>query len=145
MARVEPLSKAAVSKRSIALLALAGGATVANLYYSQPLLAKIAGELHVTSAAASMISTATQLGYAAGLLLIVPLGDAFERRRLLVTMTGCILVALLLVAASRTLTQLIITSALLGAATIVPQLVVPFAAHLAPPEERGRVIGSVLS
>jgi hypothetical protein len=59
----------------------------ANLYYSQPLLAKIAAELHVTSAAASMISTATQLGYAAGLLLIVPLGDAFERRRLLARST----------------------------------------------------------
>lgn len=134
-----------VSKRSIAILAVAGGVTVANLYYSQPLLAKIAAELHVTSAAASMISTATQLGYAAGLLLIVPLGDAFERRRLLVTMTLCIFVALLLVAATRTLAQLIVTSALLGAATIVPQLVVPFAAHIAPPERRGRVIGAVLS
>jgi predicted MFS family arabinose efflux permease len=134
-----------VSKRCIALLSFAGGLTVANLYYSQPLLAKIAGELHVTSSAASMISTATQLGYAAGLLLIVPLGDAFERRRLLVTMTGCIFVALLLVAASHTLAQLIVTSAILGAATIVPQLVVPFAAHLAPPEQRGRVIGIVVS
>jgi predicted MFS family arabinose efflux permease len=134
-----------VSKRCIALLSFAGALTVANLYYSQPLLAKIAGELHVTSSAASMISTATQLGYAAGLLLIVPLGDAFERRKLLVTMTGCIFVALLLVAASHTLTQLIVTSAILGAATIVPQLVVPFAAHLAPPEERGRVIGVVVS
>jgi predicted MFS family arabinose efflux permease len=134
-----------VSKRCIALLSFAGALTVANLYYSQPLLAKIAGELHVTSSAASMISTATQLGYAAGLLLIVPLGDAFERRRLLVTMTACIFVALLLVAASHTLPQLIITSAILGAATIVPQLVVPFAAHLAPAEQRGRVIGIVVS
>ena len=142
---MEPPPQPAVSKRCIALLAVAGGATVANLYYSQPLLAKIAGELHVTSSAASMISTATQLGYAAGLLFIVPLGDAFEKRRLLVTMTGCIFVALLLVAASHTLGQLIVTSAILGAATIVPQLVVPFAAHLAPPEQRGRVIGSVVS
>ncbi|MDQ3280604.1 MAG: MFS transporter [Acidobacteriota bacterium] len=135
----------ALSRRCILLLAFTGGATVANLYYSQPLLAMIGSELRVTPAAMSFVSTATQLGYAAGLLLLVPLGDAFERRRLLVTMTVCIFAALLFVAASHSLTMLIISSAILGATTIVPQLVVPFAAHLAPAEARGRVVGSVMS
>lgn len=95
--------------------------------------------------AVAMVSTATQLGYAAGLLLLVPLGDAVERRKLLIVTTLSIVGALLLVAASKTLALLIVSSAILGCATIVPQLVVPFAAHLAPPQQRGRVIGSVMS
>jgi len=135
----------APSGRCIALLAFAGAATVANLYYSQPLLAMIGRELHATPGAVSGVSTATQLGYALGLLLLVPLGDSFERRKLLVTTTGFIVVALLLVAASHGLSMLIVASALLGASTIVPQLVVPFAAHLAPPEKRGRIVGTVMS
>lgn len=140
------LGCAAVERRPpIFLLAFAAGATVANLYYSQPLLAAIAAELGVTSSAVSAVSMATQLGYAAGLLLLVPLGDTFERRRLLVITTGCITAALLFVAVSHTLPLLIVSSFLLGAATIVPQLVVPFAAHLAPPAQRGRVVGIVMS
>jgi predicted MFS family arabinose efflux permease len=99
----------------------------------------------VRPAAASIVSTGTQLGYALGLLLLVPLGDSIERRRLIVTTTSVIVAALLLVATSQNLTWLIISSFLLGAATIVPQIVVPFAAHLAPEESRGRIIGTVLS
>lgn len=95
--------------------------------------------------AASAVSTATQLGYASGLLLLVPLGDSIERRKLIVAITAVIVVALLLVAFSPTLISLIVSSFFLGAATIVPQIVVPFAAHLAPPESRGRVIGTVMS
>jgi predicted MFS family arabinose efflux permease len=135
----------AVSRRSIALLAFAAGATVANLYYSQPLLASIAAEFGVSAAAASSISTATQLGYAAGLLFLVPLGDAFERRRLIVITTLCIVGALVLVAMARTLPALIAASAILGATTVAPQLIVPFAAHIAPAAQRGRVIGTVTS
>lgn len=138
-------SATAVPARLVALLAFAAGATVANLYYSQPLLAKIASDFHVSSAAVSIISTATQLGYAAGLLLLVPLGDALERRRLIVTITSVIVMALLLVAAARSLPALVISSFLLGGATIVPQIVVPFAAHLALAHERGRVVGTVMS
>ncbi|HEX9983796.1 MAG TPA: MFS transporter [Thermoanaerobaculia bacterium] len=134
-----------MSRRLVFLLAFAGGATVANLYYSQPLLAMIAAELNVRSAAVSFVSTATQLGYAAGLLLLVPLGDVVERRRLIVTTTACIVAALLLVAASQSLPWLIVSSILLGAATIVPQIIIPFAAHLARDEERGRIIGTVMS
>jgi predicted MFS family arabinose efflux permease len=142
----EPHSQGdAVSRRSIALLAFAAGATVANLYYSQPLLANIAAEFGVSAAAASSVSTATQLGYAAGLLFLVPLGDAFERRRLIVITTLCIVAALVLVAMAPTLPALIAASAILGATTVAPQLIVPFAAHIAPAAQRGRVIGMVTS
>ncbi|HSP36011.1 MAG TPA: MFS transporter [Thermoanaerobaculia bacterium] len=134
-----------MNRRLVLLLAFAAGATVANLYYSQPLLARIAADFHVRAAAASFVSTATQLGYALGLLLLVPLGDSLERRRLMVTMTAVIVVALLLVAMSPSLLFLIVSSFILGAATIVPQIVVPFAAHLAPDATRGKVIGAVMS
>ncbi|HEX6086113.1 MAG TPA: MFS transporter [Thermoanaerobaculia bacterium] len=138
-------SRDPVPPRCIFILAFAAGATVANLYYSQPLLAEIAKELRVSSSAISAVSMATQLGYALGLLLLVPLGDAFERRRLLVITTGCITAALLFVATSRSLTMLVVSSFILGATTIVPQLVVPFAAHIAPSAQRGRVVGMVMS
>jgi predicted MFS family arabinose efflux permease len=92
-----------------------------------------------------VVSTATQLGYALGLFLLVPLGDSIERRRLIVVITAIIVVALLFVAFSPTLISLIVSSFFLGAVTIVPQIVVPFAAHLAPAEDRGRVIGIVMS
>lgn len=134
-----------MSRKLTFLLSFAGGATVANLYYSQPLLARIAAELHVRAGAVSVVSTATQLGYAAGLLFLVPLGDALERRRLIVTTTACITVALLFVAMSHTLAMLVASSFVLGAVTIIPQLVLPFAAHLAPDEDRGRVLGVVMS
>ncbi len=105
----------------------------------------MATEFHVGAGAASIVSTATQLGYAIGLLLLVPLGDSIERRKLIVTITAVIVGALLFVASSPTLVLLIISSFLLGAVTIVPQLVIPYAAQLAPEESRGRVIGSVMS
>src|ERR1700755_636219 len=65
------------------LFAVAGGAAVGNLYYVQPLLAVIAASLHVGSSSAGLLVTATQVGYATGLVLIVPLGDVRDRRRLI--------------------------------------------------------------
>lgn len=105
----------------------------------------MAAEFHVRAGAASVVSTATQLGYAMGLLLLVPLGDSIERRGLIVTITTVIVAALVLVAVSPNILWLIVSSFALGAATIIPQLVIPYAAHLAPDESRGRVIGSVMS
>ena len=65
------------------LFAVAGGAAVGNLYYVQPLLAVIAASLHVSSATAGLLVTATQVGYATGIVLVVPLGDVRDRRRLI--------------------------------------------------------------
>ncbi|MHB1173593.1 MAG: MFS transporter [Sulfuriferula sp.] len=134
-----------ISPRLVGLLAIAAGATVANLYYSQPLLVEIATEFKVQPAAVSVVPTATQLGYAAGLLLLVPLGDSMERRRLIVATTLCSVLMMFGVAFAPTLGWLTLASFLLGAVSVVPQLAVPFAAHLAAPEQRGRIVGIVMS
>lgn len=127
------------------LLAATAGLTVANLYYGQPLLPMIAAELHATTRAAGLVSTATQVGYAVGMLLLVPLGDGHERRRLIVTTTLAVAVALVGVAAAPSLPVLLVTSCALGACTIVPQLVVPFAVSATPDRSPGRSVGLVMS
>ncbi len=131
--------------RLVWVLAAACGLTVANLYYSQPLLATIGQSFHVSARQAAFISTLTQFGYALGLLLIVPLGDRVERRRLILSMLGAVTLLLVLVALAPSITWLAWTSFILGVVGIVPQLLVPLAASLAPSLDRGRVVGRVMS
>ncbi|MFP2926336.1 MFS transporter [Pyxidicoccus sp. 3LG] len=126
-------------------MAAASGATAANLYYNQPLLGDIGRELAVTGGALGLVPTLTQVGYAAGMLFIVPLGDSLERRRVIVTMSVLVTLALVGVALAPTLPWLVVASFAVGATTVIPQLLVPFAAHLAPAEQRGRVVGTVMS
>jgi predicted MFS family arabinose efflux permease len=121
------------------------GLAVANNYYCQPLLREMAGGLHVPEAWAGYIPAATQAGYALGLLLFVPLGDMLERRRLIEVVLGAAVGTLLAVAIAPTFPLLVVASFVLGLVGITPQLLVPFAAHLAPAEERGRVVGTVMS
>lgn len=127
------------------LLTVAGAVSVANLYYNQPLLPEIARTLHVSPGAAGVVATATQIGYAIGLLLFVPLGDVVERRRLIVTLSCLAAAALAGAAASPTLAILVAASFAVGVTTVVPQLIVPFAASLTAPGLRGRVVGRVMS
>jgi predicted MFS family arabinose efflux permease len=131
--------------RTVWALAVGCGITVANLYYSQPLLATMAEDFGVPEDRLGIVSALTQAGYAAGLLLLVPLGDALERRRLLLTMLGIVTGMLVAVALSPDIVWLAVSSLLLGAATVVPQMLVPFAAGLAGPGERGWVVGRVMS
>lgn len=135
----------APSRRLIWLLTIATGASVANLYYNQPLLSDIARTFDATPRAAGAIATLTQAGYAVGLLLFVPLGDIVERRRLIVTLLCCVTGALLLAGAGSTLGVVIAASFAIGVTTVVPQLMLPFAAGLAPPDMRGRIVGQVVS
>ena len=128
----------------VAFLGFAAGATVANIYYGQPLLHTISTYFHSNATATGAISVATQLGYGSGLLVFVPLGDSLERRALIVvSMIGT---ALMLVAAAlcSTLPLLILVSYLLGLICITPQLIVPYAAGIAAPESRGRTVGAVM-
>lgn len=118
---------------------------MANLYYNQPLLGQIADSFRVSPARAGQVAVMTQIGYALGLILVVPLADGHERRRLIAVMTGMIAVTLAGVALAPTFLILLIFCLLMGAATTVPQLVVPYAATLAPPARRGRIIGLVMS
>ena len=132
------------SRRLIWLLTVATGVSVANLYYNQPLLSDIARTFDVSSRAAGSIATLTQGGYALGLLLFVPLGDVIERRRLIVTLLCCVTVALMLAGLGPSLGVVIAASFAVGVTTVVPQLILPFAAGLAPPAIRGRVVGQVV-
>lgn len=129
----------------VVLMALTCGVCVASLYYIQPLETDVAAEFSVTQGAAGLAATCAQVGYALGLLLIVPLGDMLERRALVGRMMLVSAVALVLVACAQSFPALLASLLAVGVVSIVPQLIVPYAAHLAPESERGRVIGDVMS
>jgi predicted MFS family arabinose efflux permease len=127
------------------LLAVTGGVAVGNLYWAQPLLEVIGRDLHVSNGAAGWLVTATQLGYALGILLIVPLGDALDRRRLIPLMLICSAVALLGCAVAPTFGTLLVAITLLGLTTVAGQIATPLAGDLAADADRGRVVGTVIS
>jgi predicted MFS family arabinose efflux permease len=134
-----------VDGRVVLLLAVACGAAVANLYYGQPLLAAIARDLHVGSATAALLVTASQIGYAAGLLGVLPLGDLLERRRLVCRLLLLTAVALVVAAAAPSFALLAAGVGVAGITSVVAQVLVPYASTLAAEEERGRVVGRVMS
>ncbi|WP_438765218.1 MFS transporter [Kushneria sp. TE3] len=127
------------------LMALATGISVASNYYAQPLLHTIADQLALTTSGAGIIVTTAQLGYAAGLLMLVPLGDMIERRRLVVIMMLLATLGLVVSALSTNLAVLLLGTAITGVFSVVAQVLVPFAATLAAPEQRGRAVGTVMS
>jgi predicted MFS family arabinose efflux permease len=127
------------------LLAVVGGAAVGNLYWAQPLLKLIAGDLHVSIATAGWLVTVTQVGYALGIVLIVPLGDLLNRRRLIPLALVCSAAALLICAAAPTFAALLGAAALLGLTTVSGQIAIPLAGDLADEAIRGRVVGTVTS
>jgi predicted MFS family arabinose efflux permease len=136
---------APLDQRLVWLMAVACALSIANLYYVQPLLAEIGQSFRLSVNQIGGVATLMQLGFASGLLLVVPLGDRYNRRTLIVSMLGLVTVALLLVALAPTVTVLAAAGFLLGFATVVPQIIVPLAASLAAPFERGRVVGTVMS
>lgn len=134
-----------LSRPLVVLFAVACGASVANLYYAQPLLHPISQALHTSAATAALLVTASQVGYAAGLLLLVPLGDLLNRRRLVCRMLIVAALGLLLAGAAPDLGLLAIAIAIAGLTSTVAQVLVPFAGTLASEEQRGRVVGQVMS
>jgi predicted MFS family arabinose efflux permease len=127
------------------VLAAACGLTVANLYYAQPLLTLIATSLHVGQGAATIVVTLTQIGYALGLIFVLPLGDLFENRALTSRLLVGTTLALLLAAFSPVFGVFLAAAVLIGLTSCVAQILVPLAAHLAPPASSGRVVGRVMS
>jgi predicted MFS family arabinose efflux permease len=127
------------------LLAFTAGATVANLYYAQPLLPTIASSLHVSQTSASLLVTLTQLSYGVGLLLLVPAADIFRRRTLFGILLSIDTVAVAASAAAPSLRVLGALALLMGLTSVVIQMLIPFAATLAADTERTAAIGTVLS
>lgn len=138
-------SSQGLSPALIALMSVATGLAVASNYYAQPLLDTIARAFAISPNQAGFIVTSAQLGYAAGLFFLVPLGDMFERRKLIVTMTLLSAVGLLITASSQSLGMLLLGTALTGLFSVVAQTLVPLAATLAAPEKRGKVVGTIMS
>ncbi|QJD98262.1 MFS transporter [Mucilaginibacter robiniae] len=126
-------------------MTIATGLVVANIYYNQPLLSDIARTYHVSNGTVGQIAMYTQIGYATGLLFVIPLADMFKRKRLMVINFIFIIIALLLAAVAPALWVLAVASYLIGVSSMIPQILVPMVAHLANPEERGKKIGFVMS
>ncbi len=141
----EDAAHPALSRSLVLLMALACGVVVANIYYAQPLVGLIGPAVGLSPETASLVVTLTQIGYGAGLVLLVPLGDLLENRRLVVA-TLCSTVVALLVAAVAPTASLFLTAAfLIGVTSVAVQMLVPLAAHMAPEASRGQVVGNVMS
>ena len=127
------------------LLSVACGVCVASLYYIQPLEAVVAAEFGIPAGAAGIAVTCVQLGYAAGLLLVVPLGDLVDRGRLIFIAMVVSAVALVAVAVSPSFSLLVIMLCVLGFGSVTPQLIIPLATHLAPQGREGATVGTMMS
>src|SRR5438874_10949209 len=125
------------------LLGLACAIGVSTIYFNQPLLVDMGRTYHEPAGEVMFVSGATQVGYALGLLLFVPLGDLLERRSLMMRMYAAVVIALLLVSMAPSLAWLIAGSVLLGMVAAVTHIVLPIAPDMVPNEQRGRAIGTV--
>ncbi len=132
-------------KSLLILMAIGTGMVVANNYYNQPLLAIMAKDFGIKESQISNVPMLTQIGYAVGLFLIVPLGDKLERKKLILTDFIFIIAALLSAALSPTPLLLMISSFFIGLSSVIPQLFVPMSAQLADEKNRGRAIGTVMT
>lgn len=126
-------------------MTIATGLVVANIYYNQPLLADMARTFRISDKTAQQISLYTQIGYATGLLFIVPLADMVKRKRLILIDFVLMIISLIASAMAPSVTILMIAGFLVGVSSVIPQLLIPMAAHLAKPHERGKKIGFVMS
>ncbi len=131
-----------LTRPMLLILALSAGLSVANIYYNQPMVGLMVADL---GAGASQIPTATQLGYALGLILLVPLGDCTERRGLIALQSAGLVAALVAAATLHGLLPLIAASVAVGVTGTIAQQILPLAAELAAPEARGRTVGIVMS
>ncbi|WP_042295660.1 MFS transporter [Paraburkholderia bannensis] len=127
------------------LLATIAGISVANIYYNQPLLDDFRKAFPDGAAWIGAVPASTQLGYAAGMLLLAPLGDRFDRRRIILMQIGLLCIALLAATFAPSLPVLIGASLAIGILSTIAQQAVPFSAELAPPEARGHAVGTVMS
>lgn len=128
----------------ISLFSIACGFTVAVIYYAQPLIGLIAPALGLRPELAGLVMTLTQAGYGLGLLLVVPMADVFENRRLVAWALCAGTLGLFGIAAASSATMFLSASIVVGVCAVATQVLLPFASHLAPAASRGRVVGQVM-
>ena len=127
------------------VFAIACGLCVANIYYAQPLIGPISDTLQLHAGLAGLIMTLTQLGYGAGLLLLVPLADVVENRKLIVGALFGAVIGLVGIALSNSAITFLVASFVVGACAVAAQVLLPFASHLAPEATRGKVVGNIMA
>ncbi len=137
-------AKSTMTRSMVMLFAFCCGAIVANIYYAQPIIELIAPDIGLTPAMASLIVSLTQIGYALGLFFLVPLGDLLENRKLMIATTVLAIASLLGAAYTEQPNLFLLVSLLIGFSSVSVQILIPLAAHLAPAESRGRVVGSIM-
>ena len=135
----------ALTPRLTLALALAAGIAAANVWFNQPMPGSIAASLHAPTQQVAVLPTATQLGFASGILLLVPLGDRVSRRRLILAQFWALALAALAAALAPGVATLTLASVAVGLAASVTQQIVPFAGELAAPGARARAVGAVMS
>lgn len=141
----DSVSSSVLTQSRVFLLAAATGLIVASNYYAQPLLQLLGDAFGLGAGQVGWVVTVAQLSYAAGLLLIVPLGDRLERRRLIVALFVLAAAGLAISASAGHFAQLLAGTALSGLSAVAAQVIIPHAATLAAPERRGRVVGTIMA
>lgn len=134
-----------LSSALVLLLAICCGAVVANLYYSQPIIAVIAPSIGLADEHSSLIVSLTQLGYAVGLLFLVPLADLFENKKLVIGFTLAASLFLAIAGVAESAPVFLVASLCIGLSSVAVQMLVPLAAHMAPEKSRGQVVGNIMS
>ena len=127
------------------LLAVISGLAVANLYYNQPLLNDICRDLRVNEFTANLIPMVTQIGYALGLLFIIPLGDLYSRRRIIVVNFSLLSVSMLSIALSKNVGFVLASSLITGICSVMPQIFIPIASQFSKPEDKSKNVGVLVS
>jgi predicted MFS family arabinose efflux permease len=145
MKAADPLVIDRARRGLLPFLGMASGASVATIYYNQPLLLEITRTFHVSASRGGAIAVATQLGFAAGILFFVPLGDVVERRKLILRHFAAITLALVAAGLAPTFWALVAASVAVGVTASVTHILVPIAPELADPGEEGRAIGTVMT
>ena len=145
IAHVQKPAEASLPGSLILLLATGTGLAVAALYYSQPMLGVLGADIGASARTVGFIPTLTQLGYALGILLLAPLGDRFDRRRIIVIKAAVLCAALLVAGAAPGIGVLLAASLAIGLAATMAQDIVPAAATLAPEAHRGKIVGTVMT
>jgi predicted MFS family arabinose efflux permease len=134
-----------LSRGLVLLLAVGAGLSVASLYYGQPMLGVLGADIHASAETLGWIPTLTQLGYAFGILMLAPLGDRHDRKNIILIKAAVLSLALLSAAVSPSIGVLLAASFVVGLSATLAQDIVPAAAHLAPAEARGKIVGTVMT